>query len=112
MVGKSWTVEKLSYVVKKYGTMTHAEIGNEIGKSRHAVARQIARMRLNDLYQREYAIYKDDDYIFTGNIKDCSAFLGVKEKAFRFYMTPSNEKRKQGGIFVVDVGMWEKEELS
>lgn len=40
-----------------------------------------------------YAVYKGDDFICLGTVKECAKELGVKEDTIRFYMTPVYKKR-------------------
>lgn len=41
----------------------------------------------------EFALYKGDDFITSGTIKELAKFKGVKEKTIKFYLTPSYKKR-------------------
>ena len=41
----------------------------------------------------EYALYKGDELIIIGTIKEIADYLGIKEDSVRFYNTPSYKKR-------------------
>ena len=42
-----------------------------------------------------YAIYKGDDFLFEGNIKECSKYFKVKESTVGFWHSPANKKRNK-----------------
>lgn len=42
---------------------------------------------------KEYAIYKGDDFLFTGTLSECSKFLGVKQETIYFYTMPVYKRR-------------------
>lgn len=57
---------------------------------------------------KEFAVYKGDEFLFIGTAKECAAELGIKEASFRFYLTPSYQRRisnrnSKNPIFVVDL---------
>lgn len=41
----------------------------------------------------EYAVYKGDTFIFAGTVKECADYLGIQQRSFRWYLTPSYQKR-------------------
>lgn len=43
----------------------------------------------------EYALYKGDDMLGIGTIKELAAELGIKESTVRYYMTPTYKKRSR-----------------
>lgn len=43
-----------------------------------------------------YALYKGDDILFVGTIKEIAKYLGVKERSVYFYKTPTYQKRNKG----------------
>ena len=45
----------------------------------------------------EYALYKGDEFITLGTIKEIAKFLGVSERTVHFYSTPTYRKRNQKG---------------
>lgn len=42
---------------------------------------------------KEYAVYKGEDILCIGTIKECSEFMNVLPDTIRFYMTPTYKKR-------------------
>lgn len=42
---------------------------------------------------REFAVYKGEDLLASGTIKECAEQLGVKEQSVTFYRTPTYAKR-------------------
>lgn len=42
---------------------------------------------------REYALYKGDDFLFTGTLEECAAFKGVKTETIRYWTTPAYQRR-------------------
>ncbi len=43
--------------------------------------------------QREVAVYKGEELLCMGTIKECAEQLGVKENTIRFYTYPAYKKR-------------------
>jgi hypothetical protein len=41
----------------------------------------------------DYAVYRGDELLSIGTIKECSEHLGVKEETLRFYTSPVYKKR-------------------
>ncbi|OEH53015.1 hypothetical protein AQ616_18425 [Oceanobacillus sp. E9] len=60
--------------------------------------------------QKEWAIYKGDQFVFMGTTNECAKELGVHPDTIRFYSTPIYKKRleKRGNLdnstVVVDLG--------
>lgn len=58
-------------------------------------------------HRKEYAIYRGEQFLFIGNAKECTEFLGCSPNTFRFYLTPAYRKRveerkvSENYIFVV-----------
>ena len=46
---------------------------------------------------KEYALYKGDNLIMIGTIKELAEAQKVKEDTIRFYSTPTNKKRDKKG---------------
>lgn len=42
---------------------------------------------------KEYALYKGDEIIGIGTVKELAKITNVKEKTIRFYLNPSYKKR-------------------
>ncbi|WP_224771191.1 hypothetical protein [Metabacillus idriensis] len=42
---------------------------------------------------KEYAVYKGEDILCIGTIKECAEFMNVLPDTIKFYMTPSYLKR-------------------
>lgn len=45
---------------------------------------------------KEYALYKGDEFICLGTIKEIAEFEGVREDTIRFYGTRSYKERLEG----------------
>lgn len=43
-----------------------------------------------------YALYKGDEFLTLGSIKELALYLGVKERTIHFYSTPTYRKRNKG----------------
>lgn len=57
-----------------------------------------------------YALYKGDDILTIGTIKELAKYLGVKEKTVYFYSTPTYRKRnKKGNNYIVIKILGDKE---
>ncbi|PKR86117.1 hypothetical protein [Heyndrickxia camelliae] len=41
----------------------------------------------------EYAVYKGEEIICIGTALECAKHMGIKVKSFRFYLTPSYQRR-------------------
>ena len=41
----------------------------------------------------EYALYKGDELLAMGTVREIAKQLGIREKTIRFYGSPSQEKR-------------------
>ena len=57
---------------------------------------------------KEFAVYKGDTFLFIGTAKECANRLAIKEDSFRFYLTPTYQKRlekrnSKNHIVVVDL---------
>ena len=46
-------------------------------------------------YRKEYALYKGEECLIIGTIKEIAEQQGVKEKTIRFYMSPAYLKRHE-----------------
>ena len=49
----------------------------------------------------EYALYKGDEFITLGTIKEIAKFLGVSERTVHFYATPTYMKRNKDNHYIV-----------
>jgi len=65
----------------------------------------------------EYAIYKGDEFVFTGNPKECMEFLNVSVNTFRYYLSnnyrervEARKKTRKGAIYIVSLNDEEDEE--
>jgi len=110
-----WTEDELTYLKINYGVIPVKEIAKNLGKTLYATQKQIQRHKFKKQpTQREYAIYFDDHYMFSGSVKECAEFLGVSQSTVYFYSTPAHKKRfdKYKGarrdrlIIAVDLGRW------
>lgn len=56
--------------------------------------------------QKEWAVYKGDEFQFFGTTKECAERLGVDVSTIRYYSTPAHLRRSNPitSIFVVEVG--------
>jgi len=45
---------------------------------------------------REYAVYKGDELIIIGTLKECAERLKTSEKMVKYYSYPSQKKRSEG----------------
>ncbi len=43
--------------------------------------------------KKEYAVYKGENILAIGTLKDCAEKLGVKENTIKWYGTPTYAKR-------------------
>lgn len=50
---------------------------------------------------KEYALYKDDEFIDLGTIERLAKRLNVKENTIRFYSYPAYQKRTNGHGYVL-----------
>jgi len=106
----TWTNQEIEYLEQNYGRLTNAEIAERLNRSYSSVKSAIVRNGIGKDKQREYAVYFDDEYQFSGTSKECADRLGIREKSFMHYLTPSYKKRAKTGMHVVDLGFWNKEE--
>lgn len=44
----------------------------------------------------EYAVYKGDELIIIGTLKECAERLNTSEKMVKYYSYPSQKKRAEG----------------
>lgn len=44
----------------------------------------------------EYALYKDDELLALGTMKEIAKQMGVKYRTIMYYKTPSQKKRTKG----------------
>lgn len=42
--------------------------------------------------KKEYAVYKGEDLLVIGTIKECADFLGIKKKTIQHYLTPAYQR--------------------
>lgn len=42
---------------------------------------------------KDYAIYKGDEFLFLGKVKECAEFLDIEPSSIMFLATPSYRKR-------------------
>lgn len=55
---------------------------------------------------KEYAVYKGEHYLTSGNLYECAEWLGVKIETMRFYTTPVykrriNQRSRTGNCIIV-----------
>ena len=48
-----------------------------------------------------YALYKGDNILTIGTIRELALYLGVKERTIKFYATPTYQKRNKGNNYIV-----------
>ncbi|MED3623244.1 hypothetical protein P4482_09190 [Neobacillus thermocopriae] len=62
---------------------------------------------------KEYAIYRGDEFKYIGTAEECAEFLGCKVETFKFYLTPTYqrrvEKRKRPKNYIVVVRLDDEE---
>ena len=50
---------------------------------------------------KEYALYKGDEFLQIGTIKELAEYLNVKPKTIQFYASPTYQKRNKGNNYIV-----------
>lgn len=50
-----------------------------------------------------YALYKGDNILTIGSIRELALYLGVTERTIRFYSTPTHRKRNKEGYLVIKI---------
>lgn len=60
--------------------------------------------------KNEYAVYKGDDLLVKGTIKECANYMNVKESTIYWYSNPVARKRDRSGkrIIVERVGDYDE----
>jgi|SRR5690625_120650 len=106
----TWSKEELDYLKSNYGKLTIQEIAKRLNRSYSSVKGASVRNGIGKGKQREFAVYFDDEYQFSGTAKECADQLGVRAASFMHYTTPSYKNRAKTGMHVVDLGFWKKEE--
>jgi hypothetical protein len=43
--------------------------------------------------KNEYAVYKGDEFICLGTVKECATYLGVKRSTIKYLLSPAYLKR-------------------
>lgn len=43
--------------------------------------------------QTEVAVYKGDEFLFTGTIQECAEHFDVRQETIRYYLTPAYAKK-------------------
>lgn len=51
---------------------------------------------------KDYALYKGEELIRFGTIKELAKFLGVKEKTILYYGSPANKRKDKGDRYVIE----------
>jgi hypothetical protein len=106
----NWSKREMDFLRENYGYLSTQEIADRLNRTYHAVRGMAVRNGIKSVAQREYAVYFDDDFQFTGTAQECADELGIQKDTLIFYTNPSHAKRAKRGIFVVDLGKWKKEE--
>lgn len=106
----TWSKKELEYLKNNYGNLTMQEIAKRLNRSYTSVKSASARNAIGRDKQREYAVYFDDEYQFSGTAQECADQLGIRVASFVHYTTPSYKNRAEKGMHVVDLGFWKKEE--
>lgn len=106
----TWSKQELGFLEENYGRLTTIEMAKRLNRSYQSVKGTIRRRGIGEGKQREFAVYFDDEYQFSGTAKECADQLGVRVASFMHYMTPSYKNRAETGMHVVDLGFWKKEE--
>lgn len=52
---------------------------------------------------RMYALYRGDEILAIGTIKELSKYLNVKENTIKFYLSPTYKKRAKNGYIVIRI---------
>lgn len=47
-------------------------------------------------FNKDYSIYKGDEFLFVGTAYECADYLGVKVETIYFMSTPTYRKRREG----------------
>ena len=53
----------------------------------------MAKIRKNE-NRNIYAVYKGDEYLMDGTIREIAISRGIKEKSVKFFLTPAYKRRK------------------
>ena len=96
---RDWTtseIQRLKGLVAEGYMQT--EIASLLDRSYQSVNGQLRKLGLGTkknkvVNKNVYAVYKGEQLIATGDLKELSKSLGVKRTTLRYYMTPSHETR-------------------
>ncbi|MGD7007589.1 hypothetical protein [Metabacillus sp. 84] len=61
----------------------------------------------------EYAVYKGDQFVCLGTVRECAAYMGVTEKTVRFWSLPVYRRRMEqsaGDNYIISFRIKEDEE--
>ena len=107
---RPWAKSEIDFLRKNYGYLSNEEIANKLNRGKTSIPDIARKHNIKNVMQREYAIYFDDEYHFTGTAEQCAKYLKVKMSTFNVMKSPVYRRRNETGIFVVDIGKWRKDE--
>lgn len=107
-VKKEWTEQEDAYLKVHYGYRTIQNIADDLGIAFDTASKRINQLKLQSQWQKEYAVYIEDDFIMYGNRAKVMREMNITEDAFRLYK--SNVGRERGcRTIILELGMWPKD---
>lgn|SRR5699024_247595 len=104
-----WTNEEDKKLMKHYANKSYEELMDMLGRSKSSILMRFNILGLSRVEAREsfdYVVYKGEEILMIGTIKEIAAALGNTESTVKYYTTPSHHKRisernSQNAIIIV-----------
>lgn len=105
-----WTEKRLKYVIDYWRLISSDKIGRKINKTSKEVTDKAKELQIDELYQREFAIYHGDEFLCYGTLEHCAQYLNVKVSTVEFMRSKQYQERSKTGYRCIYLGRWLKSE--
>lgn len=105
-----WTKKQIKYLIDNWRLIDRRKIGAKINKTGDEVIAKAKELKIDDLYQREFAIYHGDEFLCYGTLEHCAQYLGVKVSTVEFMRSKQYQDRSKTGYRCIYLGRWLKSE--
>lgn len=93
--GKQWTNEEDILLTElRDEHISISLIATFLGRTQAGIVSRIDILFL-ERPLKEYIVYKGENFLASGTMKECSSRTGIAEKTLRHYATPSGRKRQE-----------------
>lgn len=95
MARRQWTRDEVKYLKSVWGTLRLDEICEELNRSYASIKCKVYKLGLDFMAkpQKEFALYKGEQMIAIGTVREIAEERGVKPETIRFYKSETYQRR-------------------